>query len=104
MFKRFLFLFAFLIAIVIGGIFWIIHSPSFIERILTNILKKDLKEYVVDEVSIGAQQFVYPGRLIFSNVVLRIHSKDEHYRITADQLQWNDLNKLFHTDAILLFS
>ncbi|GEM_PF-5832917 len=101
MFKHFLFIFVFLIVVTVGGFFWALHSPLFVEKILTNVLKKNLKEYTLDELSIGSQRFSYPGRLIFSNVVLRIHSQDDHYRLSIFELGWEGLNNFLISDAVL---
>lgn len=93
MFKRLL-IGIFFFVIVCGSLcFWAIHSPSATAWIASALIKKNLKSVRLDELTIGSQQFVYPGQLFLSDVHLKLTAGSEQFTVSAKELDMDRLSQ-----------
>src|SRR4051812_35211785 len=90
MIKR-LFIFAVVIAFVITGLFFVLNSPFLVQQILTSTIKKNLKGYTLEKLSIGRQKFYGRDRLVLSNIQCRLKSPTEFYEILIRRVECTQL-------------
>jgi hypothetical protein len=81
------------IVLLATGLFYLLNSPFLARRIITSAIKKNLKGYILEDLTIGRQQWIVPDRLVFSNIQCRLKTENEFYHILIQQIECTPLTR-----------
>lgn len=77
----------------------ILCSPFLMQLTLKFLIQKNLKGYSVDELTVGRQQWIFPGDLQLSHVVLKVSSKDVRWSIQVLSLRGRNIHRILFAQA-----
>lgn len=101
MIKRSIAIICLFLLVVFAALVGVLHSARATSVLAAFLIRKNIRNLTLDGLTIASQRFIFPRRLILSDVKLRVTSNKEHYEIHINEVDIQELNTAASLSAVL---